>query len=168
MPGKRYDRVKDVVHMTEVEGLKELQAELRKGGPLMAKKLQEVNKRLVMDVAEKARARMYTSVASVDSSHRPVVQPRSSGLGSLSRSKASIRGQAGQRDARVAAGGPKAPGFFGHEFGGGAKPSTRQFPIHRGIDGYFLYPVVREEMEHAGERWNQIFDEVFPENGGSE
>lgn len=153
--------------MTEVEGLKELQAELRKGGPLMAKKLQEVNKRLVMDVAEKARARMYTSVASVDSSHRPVVQPRSSGLGSLSRSKASIRGQAGQRDARVAAGGPKAPAFFGHEFGGGAKPTTHQFPIHRGRDGYFLYPTVREQVRKAEDSWNRIFDDVFPE-GGSE
>lgn len=157
------DKIKDIAHVTEVEGLKELQAELKKAGPEMAKKLQQVNKRLVMEVAERARNRIYPSVASVDSSHEPAKTVRPSGKGSLSRTKASIRAQAGQRDARIIGGGPKAPAFFGHEFGGGARPNTRQFPIHRGRDGYFLYPTVREEMAKAGERWMQIFDEVFPE-----
>ena len=156
-------RDRDYTQMREISGLRELQAELRKGGPEMAKKLQEVNKRLVMDVAEKARSRMYPSVASVDPGTRNApLRPRVSGKGSLSRTKASIRGQAGQKDARVLGGGPKAHGFYGHEFGGGARPGTRQFPVHRGRDGYFLYPTVRQEVKNAEEDWNRIFDEVFP------
>lgn len=150
--------------MRTVVGLRELQQELRRGGPEMTKRLQQVNKRLVMEVAEKAKARMYATVAEVDPSGRVAPEvPRPSGRGSLGRTKASIRGTAGQKEAKVVAGGPKAPGFFGHEFGGGGRPRTRQFPVHRGRDGYFLYPVVREEVKHAAEDWNRLFDEVFPE-----
>lgn len=157
---------KDYSQMREVSGLRELRAELRKGGPEMAKRLQQVNKRLVADVADRARTRMYSSVASVDSSHQPVRVQRPPGRGSIGRTRDSIRPQAGQTDARVVAGGPKALGFYGHEFGGGARPTTRQFPVHRGRDGYFLYPVVREEVKNAEEDWNRIFDEVFPPRGG--
>ena len=151
----------------KVVGLKELRAELRKGGPEMARRLQQVNKKLVAEIAETAKQRMYTSVASVDPSHIPVPKARVSGRGSLSRTKASIRPQAEQLKAKVLAGGPKAPAFFGHEFGGGAKPTTHQFPIHRGRDGYFLYPTVREQVRKAEDNWNRIFDDVFPP-GGSE
>lgn len=154
-------RQRDYSEMREIRGLKELQAELRKGGPEMAKKLQQVNKTLVTEVAEKARNRMYPTVSAADGRAAPLRQ-RPSGPGSISRTRASIRGTAGQREARVVAGGPKAPGFYGHEFGGGARPETRQFPVHRGVDGYFLYPTVREEVKHAARDWNRIFDEVFP------
>ena len=154
---------RDFAHMQEVRGLRELQAELRKGGPEMAKRLQAVNKRLVTDVAEKARARVYPNVASVDPTGRVTGgEARHPGKGSLSRTKASIRGVAGQKNARVRGGGPKAPAFYGHEFGGGGRPVTRQFPPHRGREGYFLYPVVRQEVREAAEDWNRIFDDVFP------
>lgn len=155
-------RQRDFSEMREIRGLKELQSELRKGGPEMAKKLQQVNKELVVNVARKAQARVYPSVSAADGRAAPLRQ-RPSGPGSIGRTRASIRGSASQRDARVVAGGPKAPGFYGHEFGGGARPSTRQFPVHRGVDGYFLYPTVREEVKHASRNWNRIFDEVFPE-----
>lgn len=146
----------------KIVGLKELQQELRKAGPEMAKRLQQVNKRLVTEIVDLAKQRMYTSVASVDPAHVPIPKARVPGTGSLSRTKASIRPQAEQKRAKVLAGGPKAPAFFGHEFGGGAKPTTHQFPIHRGRDGYFLYPTVREQVREAEDRWNRIFDEVFP------
>jgi hypothetical protein len=38
--------------------------------------------------------------------------------------------------------------FFGAEFGGGARPTTRQFLRHRGQSGYFFWPSVRK---HKGD-----------------
>lgn len=162
MPSNR-----DFSEMREISGLKELRAELRQGGPEMAKRLQAVNKKLVSEVAERARARMYATVATVDPSHRPVVVKRPSGRGSIGRTRASIRAQAGQLDARVVAGGPKAEGFYGHEFGGAKRPTTMMFPQHKGREGYVLYPTVREEIKHVEDDWNRIFDEVFPAGGGA-
>ena len=40
------------------------------------------------------------------------------------------------------------PAAMGAEFGGGARPRTRQFKPHRGQSGYFLYPTIRHETEH--------------------
>lgn len=150
-------RMRDFAQITEIEGLKELRRDLRDAGPEMAKRLQQVNKRLVSDVAEKARHNFYPRVPGKTPSTRP------SGRGSVGRSRDSIRANAGQTSASIVAGGPKAPGFFGHEFGGGARPRTRQFPVHRGRDGYVLYPVVRKEMRTAGDDWARIFDELFNE-----
>lgn len=183
-------RDRDFTYATIVD-LKEFAAELRKASPEIAKKLQVVNKRLVEGIAARARARAYSRVDAVSA---PVVRDgpvrtRRSGRGSISRSRESIRGTASQREARVVGGGPKAPGFFGHEFGGSrglggagrretrelgrgaaaggrhrrrlVRVYTRQFPVHKGRTGYFLYPTVREAMPTAFEDWNEIFDEIM-------
>lgn len=157
-------RIRDYTQTTEVEGLKELRAEMRKAGPEMAKKLQQVNKKLVERVATRAKGRFYATVSAADGRAAPLIQ-KPSGRGSISRSRESIRPNATQTSASIVGGGPKAPGFFGHEFGGGARPTTRQFPIHRGRDGYVLYPTVRQEMRTASKEWEEIFDEVFEQGG---
>lgn len=183
-------RERDFSEMTEVRGLRELQQELRRANPEMAKRLQQVNKRLVDDVASAARSKFYRSVAEVSGIRLGPVRHRPSGRGSISRSRDSIRASASGREARVIAGGAKAPGFFGHEFGGSrgldggrqvtselgrraaaggrnrrrlVRSRTRQFPEHRGRDGYVLYPTVRKRIKTAAEDWNNLFDEVFPE-----
>lgn len=155
-------RIRDRALAQGVIGLKELQQELRRGGPEMAKRLQEINKKLVMEVADKAKARWPSSVAQMDPSFTPSGRIRPSGRGSLSRSRDSVRGTARQTSASVVGGGSKAEGFFGHEFGGRRRPSTMQFPAHRGRQGYTLYPTVREERAKAEARWAALFDEVFP------
>lgn len=38
------------------------------------------------------------------------------------------------------------PEVLGAEFGGGARPRTRQFRPHLGREGYFLYPTIREQL----------------------
>lgn len=38
---------------------------------------------------------------------------------------------------------------------------TRQFPVHKGREGYVLYPAVRRERKHAFEDWSKLFDEVM-------
>ena len=47
---------KDRMLAAEVRGLKELQRELRAADPELARRLQQVNKRLVESVADEARA----------------------------------------------------------------------------------------------------------------
>lgn len=46
------------------------------------------------------------------------------------------------------------PYILGAEFGGGRRPTTRQFPPWRGKGdeaGYMLYPTIREETEEGSE-----------------
>ena len=152
-------RVQDFAQIVEVKGLRELNAELKKANPEMAKKLQRVNKELVERVAARAKSNFYRTVPG---RARSSDRPRRSGRGSISTSRNSIRASASGQQAKVIAGGAKAPAFFGHEFGGGARPRTRQFPVHRGRDGYVLYPEVRRSVKTAEKDWNEIFDEVFP------
>jgi len=154
------ERVKDFSQITEVKGLRELNAEMKRAGPEMAKKLQDVNKQLVQRVADRARSNFYRTVPG---RQRSGDQPRRPGRGSVGSSRDSIRASASGQQAKVIAGGAKAPAFFGHEFGGGARPRTRQFPVHRGREGYVVYPEVRRARESAEKDWNEIFDEVFPE-----
>lgn len=47
----------------------------------------------------------------------------------------------------------RGPAILGAEFGGGARPRTRQFEPHRGTRGYFLFPTVRERGDEAVDRW---------------
>lgn len=101
--------------LVEVRGLKGFQRDLKAAGDGLEKALQVANKRLAEAVAVEARSRTYPAVSQ--------------------RSKASIRAQASGREARLVAGGPKAPEFFGQEFGGGSRPRARQFPKHRGRRG---------------------------------
>lgn len=51
--------------------------------------------------------------------------------------------------------------FFGAEFGGGRRATTRQFPTHRGRDGYFLYPTARAKGEHYAQMWVEAVDKAF-------
>lgn len=189
MTGPQQEKFRDFSMTARIEGLRELQQELRRASPEMAKKLQQVNKRLVQDVSNEARSNFYRRVSDVSRISYGPTRPRPSSRGSISKSRDSIRAQASGREARIVAGGPKAPGFFGHEFGGSrgldanrpvtsqigfksgsggryqrslVRSRTRQFPEHRGIEGYVLYPTVRKRIKSAEDDWNRIFDEVFP------
>jgi hypothetical protein len=42
---------------------------------------------------------------------------------------------------------------LGAEFGGGARPRTRQFQPHRGTRGYFMFPTVRDRSDEALKSW---------------
>lgn len=190
MPGDLI-RIRDSGNAAGIQGLKELQRELRRADPEMAKRLQQINKRLVDEVASRARAAAYRRVDDVSPSIRQgPARARPSGKGSLSRSVNSIRASASGREARILAGGARAPAFFGHEFGGSrglggerralagaigatnrgtqsrrgfARNRTRQFPLHKGTKGYFLYPTVRGALPGATKRWEELFDELFQE-----
>lgn len=51
--------------------------------------------------------------------------------------------------------------FYGAEFGGGKRPTTRQFPTHKGREGYFLYPTARARGREYSEKWAEAVDKAF-------
>ncbi len=62
--------------------------------------------------------------------------------------------------------GDEQPAIFGAEFGGGARPTTRQFPPWRGKGadaGYMLFPTIRAQTE---ERFEQDYADVVQKIAG--
>ena len=51
--------------------------------------------------------------------------------------------------------------FFGAEFGGGARPRTKQFLRHRYRSGYFFWPTVRKEKENIAREYLDAIDRVL-------
>lgn len=63
--------------------------------------------------------------------------------------------------------GDEEPAVFGAEFGGGARPTTRQFAPWRGKGedaGYMLFPTIRERL--TGESFEDEYFEVVKKNTG--
>ena len=50
--------------------------------------------------------------------------------------------------------------FFGFEFGGGARPTTQQFPPWLGRTGYWFWPLLRREMPALRRAYMQTLDEL--------
>ncbi len=55
--------------------------------------------------------------------------------------------------------------FFGAEFGGGIKPTTKQFLRHRGQSGYFFWPTVRKRKNQIAKEYLEGLDRVVKELG---
>lgn len=75
-------------------------------------------------------------------------QARGRGLGGVQAHavRRGLRGGATQNTAWIKLVGTREPTIFGAEFGGGRRPTTRQFPPWRGSGGgagYFVYPTIR-------------------------
>ncbi|HKY67410.1 MAG TPA: hypothetical protein VJM49_13605 [Acidimicrobiales bacterium] len=50
--------------------------------------------------------------------------------------------------------------FFGAEFGGGRRPSTRQFPPWVGTAGYWFWPTVRAHLPRLRREYIRTLDEL--------
>lgn len=50
--------------------------------------------------------------------------------------------------------------FFGAEFGGGRRPTTRQFPPWAGRRGYWFWPTVRAGLPELRRRYIKTLDEL--------
>lgn len=142
----------------EVSGLKEARAALRAIDPQLSKQI---------TVAHRAVSTMVASDA----------QSAAQGLGGVHAHAAdAIRARAAQTYAGVAVGNAAHPEALGAEFGGGARPRTRQFPPYRGNGdnaGYAVYPTIRRLL--AGGQieaayvlaWDVTVDTLFKETGGA-
>lgn len=54
-----------------------------------------------------------------------------------------------------------SPIFTGAEFGGRARPTTQQFPPHKGKRGYFLYPSMRARADQLNKHWENAIDDAM-------
>jgi DNA mismatch repair ATPase MutL len=59
----------------------------------------------------------------------------------------------------------RADVFFGAEFGGAARPTTKQFLRHRGQSGYFFWPTVRKRKNAIAKEYLDGMDRVVRELG---
>lgn len=57
--------------------------------------------------------------------------------------------------------------FFGAEFGGGGRPTTRQFRPHKGHDGYWLWPTLRDDADDMLDAYQQLIDKVLSADWGA-
>jgi hypothetical protein len=62
---------------------------------------------------------------------------------------------------KLASGTPIRDVMFGAEFGGGARPTTRQFLPHQGTTGYFLYPAVRSQGAAVAQEWFDVIADTL-------
>jgi hypothetical protein len=53
--------------------------------------------------------------------------------------------------------------FYGAEFGGGRRPTTRQFLRHRGRQGYFFWQAVRDNKSYIVKEYSDAIDRVLKE-----
>lgn len=132
-----------------VEGLAELQRELRKIDSKLPRELRVANKDAAEVVARAARARAVAQGSTA------------------AKTAPSIKAAAEQRRSKVTLGGARYPFAWGAEFGGQGRPTTMQFRPHRGRDGYFLYPAIRstraEFMDVYERALDQLMRAAFPD-----
>lgn len=126
-----------------VEGLADFQKELRALDRTLPRELGQANKRAAEMVAERARQRAQS-------------------LGSVAaKSAPSIKAAAEQRRSKINLGSTREPWALGAEFGGQGRPTTQQFEPHRGREGYFLYPTIRDTRDEYLEIYGRILEQLM-------
>ena len=139
----------------QVSGLKELQKANRQLGKDARKELRKATKQIATATAREAMG--------VGKGLEPV----------QARAAESIRARGGTTPT-IAAGGsqrvtnkktPAGDIWFGAEFGGGVRPTTQQFPRHRGQSGYFLWPTIRKRKERDIALYHRAADKVCADWG---
>jgi hypothetical protein len=129
----------------EVHGLKELAQALKELGGDLPRELRETNKAVAAKVADSARGRAHA-------------------LGSTAAHVApTIKASAGAQSAAASFGG--VPEAAGAEFGGRGRPTTQQFLPHRGTEGYFVFPAIRDEAPHIEDEYRESLDKLIRKAG---
>lgn len=134
----------------QATGLTELRKALKEVGPEAAKEMVQVGREVARGVAADAKGKAQS-------------------LGGVAaKSAPSLRATAGSTSAGVSLGGPSAPWAPGAEFGGGRRPTTRQFKPWRGNGpgaGYFLYPTIRDNDESIERAYLEGIEDVLKKAG---
>lgn len=127
----------------KIEGLSELSRALKAlGGREFQAELRSAGKEIATQIADVAAVRAY-SIGGVAAHVAP-----------------SISASAGFTSAGVALGGAAHPAAMGAEFGGQGRPTTQQFQPHRGHEGYFLYPSIRDNAEFIEDAYLDAVDAI--------
>jgi len=135
-----------------VEGLRELQRELKTSPDRLDKDLRKGMRAIAKEIADTARQRAGS---------RSYPRPGHAVVRSIQASSTGV-------NSRVSIGGANVPWALGHEFG---SLVHRQFPAWRGNKsdaGYFLWPTIREAREETipamvTSLLNEILAKAYPE-----
>ena len=130
----------------QVAGVKALLRALNKIPKDLQNDVRDASQRIATDIVTGAK----------NASHTPLQRMVAGGLVAR-RDRVPVVKTAGT----VGAGVPTRDVFYGAEFGGGRRPTTQQFPTHKGTQGYFLYPYIRSHSIGYSEIWGDAIDKAF-------
>lgn len=131
-----------------IEGLDGLLKSFNRLGPELNREIRAAAKTVAKEIAADIVAAADTSQQQLAArSVRAQLDrvPAISAGGSVQLRKTQRRKNGKTVDRRTALTGSQI--FFGAEFGGQKRPTTRQFPPHRGRQGYFFWPTIRENHD---------------------
>lgn len=155
-----------VFNVAKVGNLAQTLKDLAQVEPKIRERLMEINSELVQGAVADAHGDFYRTVPRAGKSVPTKAHSAThSGKGSITSSRDSMRAVVSGVEAKIVAGGPSAPSFFGHEFGGGRRPTTRQFPAFKGATGYVMYPAIRKRTAVAEEQWLKLAEEALEGDG---
>ena len=138
----------------QVEGLRELLRALSR----LPKTAQAEIREAAQAIADDEAKRITSAGRSSDSQ-----SAAAAGFVKARRDRVPTLSVGGNRKAGVSGGATVGPLFFGAEFGGQKRPTTRQFRPHKGRTGYWLWPVLREDQERMLKRWQAAVEAIARE-----
>lgn len=142
----------------EVEGLREVLTRLNKLGPDLNREVRVSSKEIAEEEAGRIRSAAGGSGDVVSAAVGATVRARSDRLPSI------VGG--GARRLHQLSGKPRLSDvFFGAEYGGGKRATTRQFRPHKGKVGYWFWPQIREDQELMLQEWAEALDRVLNGSG---
>lgn len=136
--------------MFHVEGMRELLQVLNKLPKELQNEVREASQAIANDLAAGAR----------NAAHSPLQRLAASGI-KARRDRVPVIGVGATN---VKPGVKAIDVFYGAEFGGGRRPTTRQFPYWKGRGssaGYFLYPTARQRGRKYYDMWADAVDKAF-------
>ena len=133
--------------MTTLDGIAGLNRALRALPKEASAQLRDASQEIAGEVADKARSRA-AGMGGVAAKVAPSIKASRDRIPvvKMGGSKKLERGRSGDRQT-------VGDVIWGAEFGGQGRTTTQQFLPHRGQDGYFLWPAVREA--DIGERYSE-------------
>lgn len=136
----------------EVQGLKELLKDMNRLGPAFSREVRVASKKIATDEVPRLKSAANSS-DKLSAAVGVTVRARSDRVPSI------VAGGA----KRVAVSTkPKAGDvFFGAEFGGGKRKTTRQFRPHQGKRGYWFWPQIREDEKRMVAEWLAAVERVL-------
>jgi hypothetical protein len=132
--------------VVRIEGMSSLRRELRRVSTEFPREIRTENLAVAQDVATRARS----EASSLGGVHRHV--------------QSGIKAGATMSAGRITLDGIRQPAIFGAEFGGGRRPSTRQFPPWRGSGrnaGYMVYPTIWDRSHDIASQYEKLIDDLL-------
>lgn len=138
----------------EVVGLQQLLKDMRRLGPDLNLQVRESSKKIAEDEVPRLKAAANSS------------DKLSAAVGVTVRARQ-------DRVPKIVAGGAKrvtsskakaGDVFFGAEFGGQKRKTTQQFRLHRGRQGYWLWPQLRADEKRMVAEWLDAIERAMEDN----